>query len=74
MQAIVDEVGHGDVAAHEPVPAGEFADLARGCVRFVGYLAHDLLDDVLHCHHADHPPVLVHDDRHRGARALQLRE
>ena len=60
--------------AHEPVAVGEPAHLAGGRIGLVGDLPDDLLDDVLDRHDADDAAVLVDDDRHRGALALQVGE
>src|ERR1039458_8416752 len=46
IQAVVGQVGAGDVPPHEPVAVGEPADLARRGVGLIGDLPDDLLDDV----------------------------
>src|SRR3954453_12416232 len=74
VQPVVEEVGHRDVAAHEPVAVGQAAHLAAGRVGLVGDLADDLLDDVLDGHDSGDAAVLVDHDRHRRALALEVGE
>ena len=64
----------GDVAADEPVAVGQPPDLAAGRVGLVVDLADDLFDDVLDGDDPDDAAVLVDDDRHRRALALQVGE
>ncbi len=47
LEAVVEQVGDRDVAAHEPVAVGQPPDLAARRVGLVVDLADDLLDDVL---------------------------
>ena len=74
LDAVVGQVAHGDVPAHEPLPAGQPPDLPGHRVGLIGDLPHDLLDDVLDRDDAHDAAVLVHHHGHRGALALQVRE
>ncbi len=62
------------MAAHVPVAVGEPPDRVGARVGLVLDLADDLLEDVLDGDDPDRAAVLVDDDRHRAALALELGE
>ena len=70
----VGEVAERDVAAHEPVAAGELAQRGGAGVGLVLDLPHHLLEDVLDGDDPDRAAVLVDDDRERGALHLEVVE